>query len=337
MGNLETLQAMRRSVDHFLRLFRIQPQVIAADLHPSYLSTKWARDFAETLNVPFVQVQHHHAHVASLLADHDLAPDRTMIGCCFDGTGFGTDGAIWGGEFLIADTNGYARFAHLKYVPLPGGDASIRRPYRIALSYLDAAGHQWDESLPCVRACDESERRVLRQQLSQDIHCIPTSSMGRLFDAIASLIGIRQTVSYEAQAAMEMETIALHVNHDATILSKRYTFKLEGTNPIEINPGELLGMIDEDVRAGESQATIAARFHDAVAQMVVDVSVAARGQVSINDVGLTGGVFQNVLLLRLTRAKLEEHGFHVLCHREVPPNDGGIALGQAMVARSIER
>ncbi len=335
MGNLETLAAMRRSVDHLLRLFRIQPKAIAADLHPGYLSTVWARELAASRSVPLIQVQHHHAHVVSLLAEHGFSSDRRIIGCCFDGTGFGSDQAIWGGEFLIADAGGFDRLAHLKYVPLPGGDAGIRRPYRMALAHLHAAGHPWESSLPCVGVCDAAERRILRQQLDQSINCVATSSMGRLFDAVSSLIGIRHTVNYEAQAAMEMEALAASVVNDVSVSMKRYRFELQGTAPIEINPAALLDMICEDLNSGETQATIAARFHQAVARMVVDVCLAAREKVSINDVGLSGGVFQNVQLLRLTQAKLREHGFEVWTHRQVPPNDGGIALGQALVA--VER
>ena len=333
MGNLETFEAMRRSVDHFLRLYRICPQAIAADLHPDYLSTNLAKEFASTLNVACIQVQHHHAHIASLLAEHALPADRSLIGCCFDGTGFGTDGAIWGGEFMIADASGFDRFAQLKYVPMPGGDASIYRPYRMALSHLFAAGADWHELLPSANACGETELEILRQQLKKNVNCIPTSSMGRLFDAIASLIGVRQWVNYEAQAAMELEALAAKCIDDNLVRSKTYDFRFENSALTEINPQPLIREICRDVVGGVEKEIIAARFHVSIAKLVADVCVAKREESSINQVGLSGGVFQNVLLLELTTAKLLENHFEVFCHRQVPPNDGGIALGQALIAQ----
>lgn len=344
MGNLETLDAMHRSVDHFLRLFRIEPEVVAADLHPSYLSTQWAREFAQAKGVPLIQVQHHHAHIAALLTEHRLSLATPIIGCCFDGTGFGSDGSIWGGEFFVTarrETNveTFERFAHLKATLLPGGDSSIRRPYRVALAQLFSAGLEWDERLPCVAVCNANEKRLLRRQLEQNLNCVPTSSMGRLFDAVSALIGIRQTVSYEAQAAMEMESLAADYleqspGDSVAGAAQDYRFQIDGTAPLQMDAGELLSQICVELRSGVAPQVIAARFHHAVAQMVVDVCRISGEDRGIDLVGLSGGVFQNGLLLKMTTAKLRDAGYRVLSHRQVPPNDAGISLGQAVLARA---
>ncbi len=331
MGNLETLDAMRRSVEHFLRLFRVDPAAVVADLHPGYLSGQWASKFSDSLDVPLIRVQHHFAHVASLLAEHHLTASEKMIGCCFDGTGYGPDGAIWGGEFMVADTHGFERVAQMKYAPLPGGDSSIRRPYRVALAQLWNSGLPWAKELPCVAACPAAELKLLRQQLEMNLNCVATSSMGRLFDAIASLIGVRHEVNYEAQAAMEMESLAARVV-DADPLAYRMSISNPPGGCHVIDPGLLIEQVCNDFKSGVEPSRIAAQFHHAVANMVVDVCQLARQEVELNTVGLTGGVFQNVLLLRLTKQRLSEQGFDVLTHSIVPPNDGGLALGQAIVA-----
>ncbi len=343
MGNLETLDAMRRSVEHFLRMFRIQPEVVAADLHPSYLSTQWAHEFAEKRGVRLLQVQHHQAHIAALMTEHRLPLATPIIGCCFDGTGFGRDGSMWGGEFFVtahpdASTDPFERFAHLQASLLPGGDSSIRRPYRVALAQLFSAGLEWGERLPCTTYCNANEKRILRQQLERNFNCVPTSSMGRLFDAVAALIGIRQTVSYEAQAAMEMEALAADyleqsLRNSLECAARAYRFQIGECAPLQINAGELLSQICLELQAGVAKQVIAARFHHAVAHMIVDVCRAAQKTRGIVLVGLSGGVFQNGLLLKLTTAKLRDAGFQVLSHRQVPPNDAGISLGQAVIAR----
>jgi hydrogenase maturation protein HypF len=332
MGNLDTLEAMRRSVWHFLRLFRADVQAVAADLHPGYLSGQWARELAGALDVPLVHVQHHLAHIVGLMAESNLPVNQQVIGCCFDGTGYGPDGAIWGGEFLVSDQQSFHRFAHLKYSPLPGGDAGIRRPYRIALAQLWAAGLAWDENLPCVAACPRDERKLLRQQLEKNLNCVSTSSMGRLFDVVASLIGIRHEVNYEAQAAMELEALASRAINDVD--PGAYRFTIRRTSLLEVESTSLLRQICTDIRSGIQPATIAAQFHHAVANLAADVCQSAREEFSINTVGLTGGVFQNVLLVGLIKKQLHENGFQVLTHSIVPPNDGGLALGQAVVARN---
>jgi hydrogenase maturation protein HypF len=289
-------------------------------------------------------VQHHHAHIASLLAEHALPCDRPIIGCCFDGTGFGTDQTIWGGEFMIADAIRFRRFAHIKPFLLPGGDASIRRPYRVALAQLFAAGLPWDDRLPCVQEASGSERRILRQQLEKNVHCVATSSMGRLFDAVAALIGVRQQVNYEAQAAMELEAIATE-SYDCSNLSSMsfpesltrwadYSIRMDKRNCIEVDTSPLIAAIYSGVISGTDPSLIAMQFHHAVAQLIVNICVEAREEQSINEVGLSGGVFQNVFLLDLAHKNLLAKGFNVYLHCQVPPNDGGLALGQALIGQN---
>jgi hydrogenase maturation protein HypF len=321
MENLETLQAFEASVAHFKHIFRVEPKLIACDLHPNYLSTRWALEKKE--EVPVVQIQHHHAHIASVMAEHRLPGDKQVIGFSFDGTGYGTDGAIWGGEVLIASYDRFERMAFLKYIPLPGGDAAIKRPYRLALAHLWAAGLDWDSNLAPVQACSEAERAVLRKQLETGLNTVPTSSMGRLFDAVAALAGIRQTITYEAQAAIEMEALAKAGETES------YQFAYSAT---EFDAAPVIRGVFEDALNGITPAIIGARFHNAIAGLILKMSLTLREQNSLNQVALSGGVFQNVTLLELAVKQLEEAGFEVLVHHKVPPNDGGLALGQAVIA-----
>ena len=327
MQNLETLQSFSRAVDHMQTLFCTQPQIIACDLHPGYLSTHWAFDWVNdhAATAQIVYVQHHHAHIAALMAEHGLQGDRPVIGFCFDGTGFGPDGAIWGGEVLVADYRHYDRVTHLRYSPLPGGDTTIHRPYRMALASLWSAGIEWDELLPPVMATTQIERNVLQRQLETGLNCAHTSSMGRLFDAVASLIGVRHFATYEAQAAIELEAVA-------GISQGCYHFALPTGDAPSIDATHLLQEIVSDLCNQVAPATIASRFHKAVANLIVEQSIALRHQTGLNQVALTGGVFQNRLLLEQSVNLLKNAHFDVLIHRSVPPNDGGLALGQAMVA-----
>jgi hydrogenase maturation protein HypF len=321
MENLETLDAFDHAVDHFIDLFRIEPETIAADLHPRYLSTQWA----EHHTLPIVKVQHHHAHIASVMAEHGVT-DR-VIGFAFDGTGYGTDGTVWGGEVLVADYEGFDRVAHLAPVALPGGDAAVRHPGRMALSHLRSAGIPWSEDLPPVRHHIEIVRRSLEIQIDRGINTVPTTSMGRLFDAASALAGVRQTANYEAQAAIEFEALV-----DLTEgCSYEFGF-VDADIPIILEPGPVLAGIVEDVRASVPVGLIAARFHTAVATMIVEVAERIRARTGITTVGLSGGVFQNVTLTHAAAVALGEKGFAVLTHRLVPPNDGGLALGQAVIA-----
>ena len=229
---------------------------------------------------------------------------------------------MWGGELLLADYHGFERAAHLKYVPLAGGDLAVKRPYRLALAHLQAAGLAWDEALPCVTACPEAEQRVLRQQLEREINSVPTSSMGRLFDAVAALLGIRQTVTYEGQAAIELEVTA------APNVTEHYQFDLSGDL---FDAAPIFVEMVKDLRAGLQTAVIAAKFHNAVADLIVQLSLQMRKQHGLNQVALSGGVFQNVTLLETAVRQLHQHNFEILIHHLVPPNDGGLALGQVMI------
>ncbi len=321
MENLETLLAFESAVSHFQHIFRTKPERIACDLHPRYLSSQWARE--HRANLPLIEVQHHHAHIAAVMAEHQLDGSQPVIGFSFDGTGYGTDGAVWGGEVLVADYHGFERPFFLHYVSLVGGDTAIKRPYRLALAHLRAAGVDWDERLPCVQAAAPVELEIINRQIEHDLNTVPTSSMGRLFDAVSSLAGVRQVATYEAQAAIEFEAVA---NSE---IDGGYRFDLhEG----RFDAAPVIRAVTEDVLAGVSIGAISARFHHAVADIVLRISVEVQGQTGLSAVALSGGVFQNVTLLRQTDRMLQEAGFTVYYHRQVPPNDGGLALGQAAIA-----
>jgi len=323
MENYETLCSFEDGVAHFERLFRIQPEAIAYDLHPNYLSTRYALQRAERDNLPAFPVQHHHAHVAACMAEHGLTGESPLIGVAFDGTGYGEDAAIWGGEFLVADYAGYQRPYHLAYFPLPGGDAAIRRPARTALALLWQLGLDWDERLAPVKDLCHEERMALRVQLERGLNAPQTSSMGRLFDAAAALAGVRQQVNYEAQAAIEFEALA-----DALEMGK-YPFAV---NRPEVQPRPAFEALRADVLAGVPLPVISARFHNGLAEMVGEVCCRIRSESDINVIALSGGVWQNQLLLQRTMSRLQGEGFQVYIHRQAPTNDGGLALGQAAVA-----
>ncbi|MEU9798521.1 carbamoyltransferase HypF [Streptomyces sp. NPDC051000] len=355
MDDLATQDAFAGAVRQLESITGVAPALLAADRHPAYRSAHWAvRNAGDR---PVIRVQHHHAHIASAMAEHGLGADRRVIGVAFDGTGHGDDGAVWGGEFLLADYAGHTRFAHLAYVPLPGGDAAVRRPYRMALSHLRAAGLDRSPDLPCVAVCPPDELRVLETQLRTSLNCVPTSSMGRLFDAVSSLAGICHHAGYEAQAAIELEAAArtAHAPGGAGGADERYSFVLRtaapGTGadavpeaaaqpdpPMTVDPAPVLAAVVADVRAGTPPSLIGARFHRAVTDLVAEVCVAARERHGLDTVALTGGVFANTLLSSACAEALRGHGFTVLRHHRVPPNDGGLALGQLMVAaaRTIE-
>jgi hydrogenase maturation protein HypF len=332
MENLETLETFGRAYEHLKTLFRIEPELIVSDKHPRYLSATWAANLARQQGLPLVQVQHHHAHIAAVMAENGLDGTTPVLGFAFDGTGYGPDGAIWGGEVLIADYENFRRAGHLSYISLPGGDAAVKRPYRVALAHLRAAGIAWDDSLPPVTACSKVERQVLSRQLETGLNCVPTSSMGRFFDAIASLAGIRQTVSYEAQAAIEFEALITQGVQDG------YHFEiLEEETGLIFEPERLLKELIADIRQETPVKVISAKFHQAVAELIVQTALRLRERENLNKVALSGGVFQNVYLLGLTLARLKANGFEVVTHRQVPPNDGGLALGQAIIAARQSR
>jgi len=342
MENLETLRSFEEMIEHFKGLFRIEPEVLAHDLHPDYLATQYAKRLENgDRGLELVAVQHHHAHVAACMAEHGLSGERPVIGVAFDGTGYGTDGAIWGGEFLVADYAGFHRAAHLAYVPLPGGDTAIRRPYRTALAHLWHAFGTLDVDVAPRRTPSEVELRVLRRQLERGVNAPPTSSMGRLFDAVAALAGLRQEVNYEAQAAIELEMMATEGVGDAYVwkIRRESAPDLTGLEDSEwiLDPAQLIREVVADVLAGVPVPVISAKFHNSVAALIHEVCELIRAETGLNEVALSGGVFQNVTLLARAVELLRRAGFTVYTHRVVPPNDGGIALGQAVVANAVMR
>jgi hydrogenase maturation protein HypF len=321
MENVEVYESFEQNVEHLSRLFRVQPEIIAYDMHPNYFTTSYVEHLVS--NAQRVPVQHSHAHIASCMADNKL-DDRQLIGLSFDGIGYGTDGAIWGGEVMLASYADFERVAHLEYLPLPGGDSATRNPWRIAIGYAESLGLDIS-NLPFLESLDTQAVEIVRQQVQKKLNAPQTSSMGRLFDAISSLIGIRNQVTYEAQAAIEME-----------VLSKKFIgevnpYRFEIENGI-IRVGELFKHVIQDVRSNQAAGFIGARFHHTVCAMAVDVSKSIRKKTKINEVALSGGVWQNQLLLDLTRAALVRENITVDTHQQTPANDGGLALGQAAIA-----
>jgi hydrogenase maturation protein HypF len=334
LENFETLRSFTDGIAHFRRLFDTEPEVVAYDLHPDYLSTKYALDLD---GVDLAGVQHHHAHIASCLADN--GEEGPVIGVAFDGTGFGTDGTIWGGEFLLADLAGFERAGHLEPVPMPGGAAAIRQPWRMAAAYLDAA---YAADVPAaleVMGRNAGRWRDVVTMARRGINAPPTSSAGRLFDAVAALLGVRDTINYEGQAAVELEQRADPAERGAYRASVGPGAAGPGgeAGPLRIRGADLVRAAAEDLLAGAAPPVVAARFHRGVAAAIAEVCAALRERSGLVTVALSGGVFQNLLLLGQVVDLLEESGFRVLTHARVPPNDGGISLGQAVVAGARDR
>jgi hydrogenase maturation protein HypF len=353
MGNWETLQAFEDAVAHLGSLFRVKPELVACDLHPAYLSTQWAHSYTQTHSLPLYPIQHHHAHLASLLAEHGFDSSSEVIGITFDGTGYGADGSIWGGEVLIGSIAGYRRVAALRPIPLPGGDAAIKRPYRTALAFLWAAGLPWTDDLPSVAAAPIPERALLQRQFETGFRTVPCSSMGRLFDAVASLCNLHHSISYEGQAAVALEHAAAGAGPQpgytlpitpASAPRSAQSAKSPNGQPLQFSSSEvefwlesapLIQAIVEDVRHGVPVSHIAARVHTAIAECTVQLALLLHRRVGLDTVALTGGVFQNLTLLEQTVTGLQQHGLRVLWHRRIPPNDGGLALGQAVIAHRL--
>jgi hydrogenase maturation protein HypF len=326
LENYPTHRSFVEGLDHFSRLFDIRPEVVAYDLHPDYLSTKYAQELPD---VELVGVQHHHAHIASCLADN--GHPGPVIGVAFDGTGYGSDGTVWGGEFLVADLAGFDRVGHLAPVPLPGGATAIRQPWRMAVAYVDAAfAGEPPVGLDLWRRHRDRWQQVV-SVARQGLHAPPTSSAGRLFDAVAALLGVRDEVSYEGQAAIELEQSA-DPGEDVG-----YPVRVEAGERVLIYGVDLVRAAAEDWLAGAHPSTVAGRFHCGLSSAVVRACAEIRTRTGLSTVALSGGVFQNVLLLTQTVDGLEAEGFTVLTHSRVPPNDGGISLGQAAVAAARDR
>jgi hydrogenase maturation protein HypF len=329
LENMETMEFFREALAHLKRFFGISPEAVAYDLHPNYLSTRFA---LEESGLPAIGVQHHHAHIASCMADNGLVSKGAgpVIGVALDGTGYGVDGKIWGGEFLACDFAGFERRGHLRYIPLAGGDAAIRQPWRSALAYLmDSFGPDAASlPLPLMHEVGPRERSFVEKMLARRIQTVETSSCGRLFDAVASILGVRHQTTYEGQAAIELEAVA-------SSASGTYPFALTGDTPFQVDLRASIEAIVEEYRSGTPVADISARFHQTMASVVRDACLRIRESDGLNRVCLSGGTFQNLRLLRHTVDQLRTHRFDVFVHRRVPTNDGGLSLGQAAIANAV--
>jgi hydrogenase maturation protein HypF len=322
LKNLEVYASFKQTIAHLQSILEIRPEKVVHDLHPDYYSTRYA---LEESGLPAVTVQHHHAHLASCLAEHGVA--EPAIGVVFDGTGYGADGNIWGGEFLVGDLTCYQRVGHFSYQPMPGGDLASKEPWRMALSYLQSIYGELPVELNHFAHIAENELRLVSQATMKGINAPLTSSCGRLFDAVAAILGVRQTVSFEGQAAMALEMTA---DPDQ---STAYPCLLSDEDEMIIyNPTPMIAAIVNDQLAGMGISEIAGRFHVSMAAMIEEVCAQLRGRTGLNKIVLSGGVFQNCLLTEMALTRLEKSGFEVLTHSLVPPNDGGLALGQAAVA-----
>ena len=340
VSSVEVLSLLEQTADHFRNLFAVRPELIVADLHPGYLSADWAAGYAKRLGVPLVRVQHHEAHVAALLAGHGLMVTEQpgVAIACFDGTGYGRDSTIWGGEVFVTGTAGLTRVAVLAPFPLPGGDACIHKPWRTALAMLHQAGLDWDQRLACVMAAGKAGSGVLKRQLETGLHCVMTSSMGRLFDAVAAIAALKLEVSYEAEAALRLEAVAAGGSPQSDKARYRFTLDQSHGLPWSIGWQQLLTVLVADTLAGRPAAEVAADFHQAVAGLLVEVANELRAAgLATSCVGLSGGVFQNALLVDLAIAGLHASGHEPLLHHQVPANDGGLALGQAVLGRGMAR
>jgi hydrogenase maturation protein HypF len=330
MENLETSRHFEDTLRLYTTMFRIKPEIIAVDMHPDYLSSQWGETEARLKDLPLVRVQHHHAHIASCMADN--ACRTPVIGIALDGTGYGPDGNIWGGEFMVADYGHFQRKAHFEYLPLAGGDAAIAKPYRIAAGYIYSllGKPALDMALPCFAGVDRQEIELIQRQIDGRINSPLTSSCGRLFDAVSALLGVCLRVEYEGQAAVELETTAGKV-----VSNHLYPFSIEAKNGLKIiRIGKLFSAIIEEIRSGRPAPEIAAAFHDTIARIVAQMSLQFSEELGIKTVALSGGVFQNRRLLSRVYADLKKEGLTPMIHKQVPCNDGGISLGQALVANA---
>ena len=341
LGDLENLTGLdffRESLAHLMHTFEIEPETVVHDLHPGYLSTSWAKEWAAERGLRLIVVQHHHAHIAACMAEHGI--QGPVIGLSLDGTGYGADGRIWGGEVLVSRLDGFDRFAHLEYVPMPGGEAAIREPWRMAQGALHAAG--FDIESPEVLATvggKAHDARVIGRMMERGLNTPLTSSCGRLFDAVAAVVLGRGEVDYEAQAAIELEGVAIDEPDE---LDSGYSPELLGGywnthEPMRISATPLWRELLADLHAGVAKSRIAARFHAGVAHAFVRAVDMAREATGIRQVALSGGCMHNQRLARLLHKGLEAQGFEVFQHKQVSPGDGGLSYGQAVVAAAILR
>ncbi|MDL1983111.1 MAG: carbamoyltransferase HypF [Deltaproteobacteria bacterium] len=328
LENLATDSFFRLIIDHSKRILDINPEIIACDLHPDYLSTRYAE---EQHGVKLIQVQHHHAHIASCMTENKL--DSTVIGLSFDGTGYGTDGCIWGGEILIVEPARFRRAASFSYVSMPGSAAAIKEPWRMAVSYLyHAFGEEfWNLDLPLLKEIEEKNIKIIVEMISKKINSPLTSSLGRLFDGIAAIIGIRNNVSFEGQAAMELEMLADSNSDDI------YNYEWLPDDTYKVLTQPIVCGVVKDMKAGIHSSRISSKFHMTLVKLFSELCEVIRKENGLNRIVLSGGVFQNSILLRGLIKALEEKRFEVYTHSKVPTNDGGISLGQAVVAAAIAK
>jgi hydrogenase maturation protein HypF len=329
LGNLETYRFLERTVRHMKRVLDIDPQVVAYDLHPDYFSTRYAQEQEGTQKIG---VQHHHAHIVSCMAENQLG--GPVLGLSFDGTGYGTDGHIWGGEVLIAETHQWTRVAHLSYLPMPGSAAAIKEPWRMAVSYLYHAfgGDFRDLQLPLFQGLEKEKVNIVLAMISKGVNAPLTSSLGRLFDGVAAIADIRKRVVYEGQAAMELEM----ASDNQTKAYYHYAWQ-RGKDTYEIPVRPIVRSVVKDIENGLPVSAISDKFHTTLVRLFSDLCVFLSKETGLDRVVLSGGVFQNAILLSGLSKAIRESGLQVFTHSLVPTNDGGISLGQAVAAAAIAR
>jgi len=338
LENTKSYDSFEKSITHIEELFDIKPTVIAHDLHPNYFSTEWALNCSteELKNCRTMAIQHHHAHIASCMAENRI--DGPVIGIALDGTGYGTDGAIWGGEFLVANFDRFERVGQFEYRPLPGGDAAIKHPWQTALSYISVSVPQCSSAsvvkdlIPAFRNMDDDKIDLVLTMIDKKINSPLTSSCGRLFDAVAAIIGLKKDVSFEGQAAMELEMLAARAK-DSPV--EPYSYSIDNNDYITISYKDTIKGILEDLKGGKEAPEIAWRFHQTLIQALTEATILIRQRTQIEKAALSGGCFQNILLTENLKKSLEAAGFTVYTHSLVPPNDGGLSLGQVVIANAI--
>jgi hydrogenase maturation protein HypF len=321
LKNIPTCDFYKETIDRFKDLFRFKPEYLACDMHPDYFSTNYASFLGKRHNIRVIRVQHHHAHIVAAMAEHGL--DEKVIGISMDGTGYGTDGNMWGGEFLLADNSDFERFTHFDYIPMPGGDMVVEEPWRMAFSYLyKYFGDTIDyNSMPVFRSVDRQRLTLVKEMVQKGINCPLSSGAGRLFDAVSALLGICPVTSFDSEAPMRLESA---INSETDLY---YPFSTGG----KVVFAETFRAIIADMQHSDV-SLISAKFHNTVAQAILEVSESIRKETSLEKIVLSGGVFQNKYLLEKTIQKLTQKMFKVYTNHQVPVNDGGISLGQLVVA-----
>jgi hydrogenase maturation protein HypF len=328
LENLATYDFFEMTIAHLKRILSIKPEIIVHDMHPDYLSTRYA---LEQKQMKRIEVQHHHAHIVSCMAENHV--EEPVIGLAFDGTGYGLDGSIWGGEVFITRLDGFDRAAHLAHIPMPGGAAAIKEPWRMAVSYLYGAyGNElFHRRLPLLEKLDQGKVKIMVEMIEKDVNAPKTSSLGRFFDGVAALVGLRRQVAFEGQAAMELEMVAKSLEHEP------YDYAWSSDDIRQMDPRPIIQGVVGDIEKGVTPSVVSGRFHATLLAMFTDLCVVIGKETGLSRVALSGGCFQNKRLLSGLTRNLHARGFQVLTHQRVPANDGGIALGQAVIADAIVR